>query len=63
MIWVDKETYQTVELFAKCNKLSVKSAGYQLLKFGLTYYATEQLRLELARKRTRKRLHLLSCTV
>jgi hypothetical protein len=40
--------------FAKWRKLSGKIAGYQLLKFGLTYYAIAQLRLEQARQANEK---------
>jgi hypothetical protein len=53
-MWIDKETYQTVEQFAEGDKPSVKSAEYQLLKFGLTDYATAQLRLEQARQANEK---------
>jgi len=48
-LWVDHKTFDSIRLFADWNKLSIKMAVYQLLEFGLNYYAIRQLQLEQAR--------------
>jgi len=55
MVRVDRVLYQTVEQFAECVKLSVKSTGHQLLKFALIHYAIAQLWLEQARQANEKK--------
>ena len=48
-IWVDEKMFALVRMFAEYENLSIKSAAYQLLAFGLHFYCVTQLRLEQAR--------------
>ena len=47
-VWIDRQMFDNVRLFADWEKLSIKAATYQLLTLGLHFYCVQQLKLEQA---------------
>ena len=45
-VWIDRQMFDNIRLFADWEKLSKKAAVYQLLVWGLHFYCVQQLRLE-----------------
>lgn len=47
-VWLDHKTFELVELFADRQKISLKSAVFHLLRFGVQFYVAQQIKLEQA---------------
>lgn len=48
-VWVDRQTFDLIKIFSYWENISLKSAVFHLLKFGLHFYVVQQLNLEQAR--------------
>ena|SRR5208283_2410141 len=49
-VYIEREMFNMVKLFAYWHHISTKSAAHQLIKFGLQYYAEAILKAERARQ-------------